>query len=379
MKKIVIAAVLIAAAAFGARAYFGEGTAKTSASTQDVPPAFVRVEPASATATIRETISQNTSIEAIDRVRMTPRVTGRLEKMHVKPGDSVRAGDLVATLEHAQQDALIGSTEASVVSARADTERARAEMANAKTDLDRYERLVKEGFSTQQQYDAIKTKYASARASFTAAEARERQAQAELGRVRSTRGDYIMYSPLDGTVLTDHSLTPGEMISPSSPIVDIADLRRLKATLKIPEVKIFAVEPGMDVILKFDALPEEEFHGAVSRIDSFVDPSTRTSAVEIELDNEAAGGRLRPGMFGTASIIEREHANAIVVPEGALVAIDGGSALFIEDGGIARMRKVETGARQGGGVQITDGVADGDRVIVFGGANLRDGDRVEVQ
>ncbi|MDR3075945.1 MAG: efflux RND transporter periplasmic adaptor subunit, partial [Synergistaceae bacterium] len=90
------------------------------------------------------------------------------------------------------------------------------------------------------------------------------------------------------------------MISTSSPIVDIADLRRLKASLRIPEVKIFAINPGMDVILRFDALPDEEFHGQVTRVDPYVDPATRSSAVEIELDNEAVGNRLRPGMFGQA-------------------------------------------------------------------------------
>ncbi|MDR1651314.1 MAG: efflux RND transporter periplasmic adaptor subunit, partial [Synergistaceae bacterium] len=238
---------------------------------------------------------------------------------------------------------------------------------------------LKEGFSTQQQYDSIATAFASARAGHNAAMAKERQAAAELGRVKSTQQDYIMHSSIDGTVLSDYSLTQGAMISPSSPIVDIADLRRLKATFRIPEVRIFSVKPGMDVILKFDALPDEEFNGKVTRIDPYVDPSTRTSAVEIELDNEAVGNRLRPGMFGQAAIVEREFKDAVLLPESAVQRGGEGEYIFIEQDGAARRRDVRTGLRQGNFLQITEGVVSGDRVIVFGGASIKDGDKVIVQ
>lgn len=343
------------------------------------PLAFVRTEEAVADKVVRDSIVQNMSIEAINRVQMLPRVTGRLERLHVKQGERVKAGQLVATLEHEQQNALIGATEAQLASAKADTERARAEMMNAQTNLDRYKRLVQEGFSTQQQYDTIETTFVSTRASYNAALAKERQVAAELGRVRSTRGDYIMQSPMDGTVLSDYSLTPGAMISPSSPIVDIADLSRLKATLRIPEVKIFAVEPGMPVFLKFDALPGEEFEGTVTRIDPYVDPATRSSAVEIELDNATTGNRLRPGMFGQASIVEREYRDAILVPQSALYPSADGEFVFVVEDDMARRRDVSTGIRQGNFVQITDGLKSGEQVIIFGGANLNDGEKVSVQ
>jgi RND family efflux transporter MFP subunit len=382
------AAVLIFVLAIAGTAFYFWGSGEKAAISREMTPnaetdersaAYVRVEIVANDKTVRDSIVQNMSIEAVNRVQMMPRVTGRLEKLHVKTGDGVKRGQLVATLEHDQQNALIGSTEAQLASAKADTEKARAEMANAKTNLDRYERLLKEGFSTQQQYDSIATAYASAKASHNAALAKERQAAAELGRVKSARQDYIVYSPLDGTVLSDYSLTPGVMISPNSPLVDIADLRKLKASLRIPEVKIFAVTPGMDVILKFDAIPDEEFLGKVTRIEPYVDPSTRTSAVEIELDNEAAGNRLRPGMFGQASIVEREYKNSVLIPGSALQSGDAGSFVFVEKDGAANLKYVTPGLRQGDYVQITEGLTSGDRVIVFGGSNLNDGDRVIIQ
>lgn len=379
-RGIFIAVLSLALIAGALGIYSKNGSqAKSAEAPPEAPAALVRVETVANDKIVRDSIVQNMSVEAVSRVKLLPRVTGRLERLHVKQGDKVKKGQVVATLEHEQQNALIGATEAQLASAKADSERAKAEMMNKKTDLDRYERLVKEGFSTQQQYDAMETAYVSARASYNAALAKERQAQAELGRVKSTKMDYIMSSPLDGTILNDYSLTPGAMISPSSPIMDIADLRKLKASLRIPELKIFVVKPGMEVFLRFDALPGEEFKGEVTRIEPFVDPSTRTSTVEIELDNEAIGNRLRPGMFGQASIVEREFRNAILLPEGALRPNDKGQHVFILDGKTARRRDVETGIRQGNSVQITGGLEPGDTVVVFGGANLNDGEKVSVQ
>lgn len=340
--------------------------------------AAVKIETVKADKTVRESIVQNTSIDAVDRVELLPRVTGRLEKLHVRQGDQVKKGQVIAALEHDQQDALIGSARAQAASAKADTERAKAEMMNAKTTLDRYERLVKEGFSTQQQYDSVETAYSSARASYNAALAKERQAAAELERVSSAKADYIMVAPIDGTVLNDFSLTTGAMISPNSPIIDIANLSKLKATLKIPESKIFVVKNGMPVFLKFDALPEKEFVGKVTRVDQYVDPSTRSSSVEIELDNRETGGQLRPGMFGQASIVEREIKNAVLIPENALHESETGHYVLLEEQGTAKLRVVSTGTRQGHLIHITDGLKPGDRVIIFGGSTLNDGDKVTV-
>ena len=281
--------------------------------------AIVQTERARADSTVADKIVQNMSVEACRRVQLLPRVTGRLMELRVKQGSIVRAGDVVATLEHDQQNALVYSAAAQLAAARAETAKAKAEMLNAKTNVDRYRRLYKEGFSTQQQLDAIETEHTGAAAALEASRAKERQYSAESTRAASTKEDYIIRAPMDGIVLNDYTLTKGAMISPSSPVLDIADPRRLKATLKIPELKIFAVKIGMPVLLAFDALPGEKFTGSVTRIDQYVDPATRTSSVEIELDNDKqAGGRLRPGMFGRITF-GGGSTTALLVPTEAVI------------------------------------------------------------
>ncbi|NLV81702.1 MAG: efflux RND transporter periplasmic adaptor subunit [Synergistaceae bacterium] len=341
--------------------------------------AYVKVETIVSNKTIQLSIVQNMSIEAVNRVNLLPRVTGRLDKLHVKRGDSVKTGQILATLEHTQQNAQIEAAVANLASSVADAERAKAEMMNAKTNLDRYERLVKEGFSTQQQYDSIATTYFSAKANYNASLAKQRQLSSELNRTRSTRGDYIITSPLNGIVLNDYSLAPGAMISPSTPVMDIADLTQLKATLKIPESKIFIVQEGMFVTLTFDALPKKEFKAKVTKIDQYVDPDTRTSNVEIALNNKDTEMILRPGMFGQASIIEEEKKNAIVVPESAIHERENDFYVWVVINDKAVLRTVKTGIKQNSDVQITEGLKPGEKVIIFGGNNLKNGDSVKIQ
>lgn len=342
--------------------------------------AVVQTERVKDSSVIAAKIEQNMSVEAKERVELLPRVTGRLLTLRVKQGQKVKKGQIVAELEHEQQNADILAAAADSAAARASTEKARAALQNASANVERYRRLQKEGFSTQQQLDSMETEYKSAAAAVRAALANERRYAAEASRVHSTKNDYIIKAPIDGVVLNDYALTPGAMISPSSPILDLADLRLLKATLRVPELKIYSVHPGMPVNLEFDALPGESFHGSVSRIDQYIDPETRTGKVEIELNNDSqAKGRLRPGMFGRASIVEREYKNSITVAEGALHSKEKGEYLFVVEKGRAVARDVKTGIKEAGRVQILSGVKPGDEVIIFGGANLNDKDKVTVQ
>ena len=256
---------------------------------------IVRTETLKADRTLSSRIVQNMQVDAVERVELLPRVTGRLLALHVKQGDRVKKGQVVATLEHEQQDA----------------HHTRADRRN------RTQRLLAD------------------------------RGRDDLPLVADTRHRRPAHA---------------------------------QGTLRVPELKIFSVAVGMPVTLRFDALPGESFGGSVTRIDQYVDPATRTSSVEIVLDNEKqAGGRLRPGMFGQAAIVEKSFAGTLTVPEGALHASETGLYVYVVADGKAAQREVATGIQDGGRVQILGGLAEGDEVIIFGGNNLRDGEAVTVR
>ena len=323
--------------------------------------AFVRVVTMKGNATIREGFTQNTSLEAVQRVVLYPRVTGRLQRLTVAKGDSVKKGQQIAILAHDEQNAQISAAQASV-------QRTKAEMANALIELQRYQRLKKEGFSTQQLLDSKDTAYRSAKAQYDAA-------QSDLKRLTVTRNEYLIHASIDGTVLNDYSLAPGAMLSTGTPVAELANLTTLKVNFRVPESRFYSVRPGMSVMLTLDAIPKEQFRAQIVRVDDYVDPQSRTAGVEAHIKNETTGNRLRPGMFGRAFIIEKESLNTFIVPLGALRqprdSDDNQVALYVD--GKIRIVGVKTGIVQGVNIEITEGLKEDDKVVVFGGNALKDG------
>lgn len=329
--------------------------------------------------TIAEKIVQNMSIDALRRTTLTARVTARLTRLLARKGDYVRKGQLLAVLEHTQQTAAVGATRAQVAASQADSAVARARMTNARTDLDRYERLVKEGFYTQQQLEAKRTEYTAYAANYNASRAKERQAAAELNRSVSAESDYNIYAPMSGKILNHYDLTEGAMISTSSNVFDIADTSVFKATLQVAEKHIMSIKKGMPVILRFDALGDKDYQARVLTIDEYIDPNTRTSKVEIILDNNRdADGLLRAGMFGTATILLKEYNNVVTIPKSAIHESENGFYVWLVSNGRAQMREIKKGIEDGEIVQITGGLVGGEEIVTMGGNNLSPNDLVTV-
>ncbi|MDO4219267.1 MAG: efflux RND transporter periplasmic adaptor subunit [Synergistaceae bacterium] len=341
--------------------------------------AFVQTVKVRNDSTIAEKIVQNMSIDALKRTTLTARVTARLVRLLARKGDYVRKGQLLAVLEHSQQTAAVGAARAQVVASQADSAVARARMTNARTDLDRYEKLVKEGFYTQQQLEAKRTEYTAYAANYNASRAKERQVAAELNKDISAESDYSIYAPMSGKILNHYDLTEGAMISTASNVFDIADISVFKATLQVAEKHIMSIKKGMPVILKFDAFGDKEFQARVLAIDEYIEPNTRTSKVEIILDNNRdANGLLRAGMFGTATILLKEYSNVVTIPKSAVHESENGFYVWVVSNGRVQMREVKKGIEDGEIVQITGGLVGGEEIVTVGGNNLSPNDSVSV-
>ena len=130
------------------------------------------------------------------------------------------------------------------------------------------------------------------------------------------------------------------------------------------------LEKSLPVTAATAGLPDREFDGMVTNIDSRVDPVTRSITVRAELPNPE--GVLRPGMFMTVRL-QGEVAPALLVPEGAIVPEQGHAYVFVVENGVAVRREVKLGKRRPGDVEIVDGLKEHERVVVEGTQNVRDG------
>ena len=374
-------ALLLTLGAFGTACFaFRPSTTSIAANAKTVsdevaPAAKVTVIPVRVAPVLRKGIDATSTLQAAEDVILQAKVSGRLQEMKVTQGQKVVKGQVVAILDHRDQDAQVNAMNASIATAKAQLAQAKAELDSARREKIRYERLLKEGFAKQQELDARVTAWESAQAAYTAAQAAIRQNEANLQAQEVARSEYTLTAPIDGVVLNDYSLTPGTMISVSTPIAEIARVSEMKAVIQLSEEQTARVSEGMMALVTGDGFKGREVRGTIFRIRPFVDTSTRTVQVEVRIDNEAQRNALKPGMFAKVFIIEREAKNALVIPSDALAE----KSVFILRDGVARRVPVNIGIMTSDLVEVLSGVASGDLLIVSGGNGLKDGDPVTAE
>jgi membrane fusion protein (multidrug efflux system) len=144
-----------------------------------------------------------------------------------------------------------------------------------------------------------------------------------------------------------------------------------RATFQVPERYAEALEVGQMVTLRVAAMREREFSGVVEFVDPVVKLPSRTIIVKASVPNPTR--RLKPGMFIEVDLVTEERPKAVVVPEDAILPLQGGDYVWAVTEGQATRRQVELGVRTPGFVELRAGVAAGDTVVVGGLERLAEG------
>lgn len=329
----------------------------------EVRPPSVRVEIAAARTVIAHLPVAGSLAPLPGRsVKVGALVPGRVDRVLVAEGDAVKAGQALA---HVEARPLEQRRE----EARAQREQAKAALANARARLRRNETLLKDGIASTQEVE-------DARAALVAAQSAVKTTEAALGTTQVQLDRATLRAPIDGLVAA--ILVPaGQPVDGNgTPVVEVADLAQLELRAAVPASRVGEVAVGQRARLRVDGGGEVD--GVVAAIAPIVDIATNTALVRVRIDN--ADGRLRGGQFARGALLGAPR-SAITVPRGALLPGAGGEAnviaLVLGDGTVGH-RTVELGAEEGERVEVRDGLAPGDRVIVAGGYTLPDGARVDV-
>ena len=182
-------------------------------------------------------------------------------------------------------------------------------------------------------------------------------------------------APIDG-VISERFIKIGNTIEVNAESFEITSLEPLISYLHVPEREFRRIQKGQTATISIDALENTTFEGSVARISPVVDPQTGTFKITIEVIDETRV--LKPGMFGRIDIVHDVHTNALLVPRSAVIDADGQSSVFIVADDVAERRQVATGFAENGQVEILDGLADGDQVVVVGQTSLKDGSKVSI-
>ncbi|MFL5583068.1 MAG: efflux RND transporter periplasmic adaptor subunit [Gemmatimonadaceae bacterium] len=294
-------------------------------------------------------------------------VRGRVVRVHVQPGERVRAGQPLVTLQ---------SQEASTV--RADYEKAVAELASrraaatyARTARERAERLLAAKALARQELERAQADEELARSALAQAEAEVRRARGALSQVGGETADgmVVIAAPFAGVVLA-RDATPGSVAEAGAALVSITDPSSLWLEASVPDRAASSLATGGAVRFVVPAYPTDTFVARVASIGGALDASTRTVPVRAAVRNPI--GRLRPAMFATAWIPSAGGTVAAVsVPEAAVQMLDERPVVFVatpDGAGGARFerRAVELGGTAGGRTEVRRGVSAGEVVVTEG-------------
>lgn len=271
------------------------------------------------------------------------KVSGRIDKMLVNPGQKVKAGELLVQVD--------------VREIQAKLDQATPVREQAEKDLKRFTDLLAKRVITQQEFEGAQSKARVARAAVI-------EAEAMLGYAKVT-------APFDG-IITRKLADVGDLASPGKPLVEMEDPSALRLEAAVPEAIIDRVSLGSKLMVR---IGPNELEGVVREMSPTADPNSRTLLVKLDLP---ATPGLRTGQFGRVSVPVAETA-VLRVPASAIIRRGQMELVFILNDKHAQLRIVKTGKPVAGEMEIVSGVNAGEQVITDGAAGLTDGQPVEVR
>lgn len=280
------------------------------------------------------------SVEPETWSRSTPLVRGRIIERCRCEGKSVRKGDVLARLDDKEALATLNDL------------RALEEFQGR--EFDRQSQLLARGVATSQAHQRAESDLARIKAQIAA---------------QTQRLEYFkLVSPMDGIVLKEDGEV-GDMVEPGTILYRIGLEKPLWVVADVNEEDIPRVQVGQKALLRTDAFINRVLQGVVKQITPAGDPVSKTFRVRIGLPDDTP---LRVGMSVEANIVSHEKLDVLLVPANAVV----NNSLLTVENNRARLRKVETGIRGTGMVEIVGGASEGELVVAPATTNIKGGSRV---
>ncbi len=296
---------------------------------------------------IAQVIAASSTVDSDRMATISLETSGVVESIRVEEGDVVAAGAVLATLRNPQL--------------KGEVDRAEAAWRRAKEEYDSVKGLFEQGFVSRNAFDEAALAHDTAKLTF------EQAREADAART--------LTSPIAGTV-SFRDLRFGEAVTAGRPAFTVVDLGALKVEVNLPEKDLARVKVGQAARIRSEVLEGAEVSGSVLRISPVVDAASGTVKVTLRVD--PAQTSLRPGMFVAADLVTATHEGALLLSKRALVYEAGAPYAFVVEGETAARRAVELGFTEEDRVEVLEGLAEGDRVVVVGQSILRDGAEVRV-
>jgi HlyD family secretion protein len=325
-------------------------------------------------------------IAAVEEVQVAPLVEGQpLDQLLVDVGDTVTEGQVLAVLSRTTLDLQKSEAVASLAAARANIAQAQAQLVEteaardeAQRVADRTAKLREQGTAPQAQADTARANAVSANArvmvateGLESAKAQLALAEARLANVELLLNRTEVKAPVSGKVVARNAKIGAIATAAGQPMFVIIRDGALELRADVSETDILRLAPGQKARLRGIGM-SDKLEGTVRLVEPTIDPVTRLGRARIALDQD---GGLRTGMFVEAEILAAER-EALAVPVTTIGSSSEGSTVMRVKDGLVERVIVTTGIRDGGMVEITSGLSEGDQVVLKAAAFVRAGDRI---
>jgi RND family efflux transporter MFP subunit len=304
------------------------------------------------------------TVQPVRQATVKSKVSGEVRTISVREGQSVKAGQMLVTVDTADLDAKL-------LERQGQLESARAQLALAEKNNATNQKLLLENFISKNASDSAESTLAVSKGSVKSAEAQVRMAQNALK-------DSTATAPLSGVVGKRH-VQPGEKVPFDAPLVTVVDLTEMELQALVPALDIPELKPGMTVELAVDGFGERKFTGRIERINPATEPGTRAILVFVSIPN--AHGDLRGGMFATGRIAMAAGGAVATLPASAVRTEAGQTYIWAIEGEKLIRRNVMTGRRddEAGRVEIKTALPATLPILASRFENLKEGAKVLVK
>lgn len=300
-----------------------------------------------------------------ESAQLYARATGLVSERRVDLGDKVVTGQVLAVISTPEVDSSVREAQADVVSARTNE-------GLAKTNFDRAAVLVQSSAISKEMYTDRKAAHDAAIAGRTASEAR-------LVSARERQGFQVVRAPFAGVIAARNiergDRVVGDSAASATPMFTVNVLDPLRVVVDVPQSAALQVRPGLRAEVSFPELPGETFPAEVIRSAQSISSSVGAMRVELRLPNP--DNRIPAGMVGEVKLSVPRTAAAVIVPESAVITdADGTRVALLDPASKLDYRRVKVGRNLGGEIEILDGIAAGDQIVLAPNALLKAGTRV---
>lgn len=375
---------------------------------------------------IVETVSATGKIQPEVEVKISSEVSGEILELPFKEGQQVKKGDLLVRVNPDLIQSAVSRSQASYQNVRAGLEQAEANLKQAKADYDRNKTLFEKGVISKADWDRAIAAYETAQANKSSAYYSVQSAAATVNEAKDNLTRTTIYAPMSGTI-SMLNVELGERVvgtqqMAGTEILRVANLNNMEVEVDVNENDIVKVSIGDSTIVEVDAYLKKEFKGIVTEIansaagnlaaDQVTNFKVKVRILEESYKDLTEGkpesySPFRPGMTATVDIITKTRKNAIAAPISAIVIKTDTSAtkksygqskvtdsedskeeekfecVFVNEGGKAKLKVVETGIQDDSNIEIISGLSKGDKIITgpynIVSKTLNQGDLIEVK